>query len=554
MRTFLLTVLSTLALAHAAEVPDSLADLEPGDTFEMGGITFVMMPPLDCSGETGLDAQACRLSEPGMPTADALVAAGEAAVPALDRVLKRSEPGAPRRQAIRVLVRIGEPAVPALVDAAARGADADVRDALVELGEPALEGVRAVLMMESDRRRRGQLMRALAGFGHDALPALRERLNAGGADAFSAVLAAAWLPEDALAELEPDLIAHYRATTSTIDKGEVLRGLAEVGSPGARRVLVEALSDPDPRVRTGAGLALARMDPKNADDAVQDALVEALDDPGSAWVMPLAVERLGRHDAAEITALRAAAASSEPRLAAYAGRALGHVSEAPEAEAVAHLLALLEDAEGRDTVAIVDALRAFGPRASEATPVLSGLLRSSSGDAGRAAAKALAAVGPEGIAVLAEEMQPGSPLAGVAAEGLEHLDGRHPEAVALLKRALQLPGYPSVVAMNAVLEVEPVDASVVAVLIGMLDGSRSSSAASVLGDLGAPHAEPAVPALARHLDGDPRLAWQCSRALVRIGTPEAVAAVKAAAAGSGAAAEEVRKGWAWALKEQVEGR
>jgi len=61
-----------------------------------------------------------------------------------------------------------------------------------------------------------------------------------------------------------------------------------------------------------------------------------------------------------------------------------------------------------------------------------------------------------------------------------------------------------------------------------------------------------VPALIEHLGGEPRLAWQCARALAHIDTPQARQALQAAARGDSAAATEVRKGWAWALKERSE--
>jgi len=225
----------------SSTIPDRLSDLEPGDTFEMGGMRFVMLPPLDCSDQAGLDLLACRLSEPGMPTADALVAAGAEALPALARVLGSGDVRAPKRQAALVLARIGPPAVPVLVDAVAGGGDGEVREALQSLGDPALTAIVARLGTERDRRAQGNLMRALAGFGRAALPELRARLQAGGSAAFSAVLAAGWLPADALAELEPDLLTHYHATTSSLDKGEVLRAFADIGSPGAVRVLTGAI-------------------------------------------------------------------------------------------------------------------------------------------------------------------------------------------------------------------------------------------------------------------------------------------------------------------------
>lgn len=169
-----------------------------------------------------------------------------------------------------------------------------------------------------DARAEEVALRVGKELGNDALPVLREWLNA------------------------PERDRRWWAT----------RTLAAVGTPEAVEGLIAALKDPDPDVRACAVVGLASLHPAEA----VDPLVACLSD-SSAYVARLAVDALARIGAPAVPALIATLQSGDTAARIGAARALSVIG--PE-EAVPALCAALDDPSALVTYYAEEALDKLG--------------------------------------------------------------------------------------------------------------------------------------------------------------------------------------------------
>lgn len=131
-----------------------------------------------------------------------------------------------------------------------------------------------------------------------------------------------------------------------------VRALAVVGTPGAAKLLIAALSDPDPDVRACAVVALAELRPP---DAVEP-LVACLADP-SAYVARLAADALAQLGQAAVEPLIRTLQEGEVAARAGAARAL-RALQPPQA--IPALCAALDDPSAVVTAYAEEALERMG--------------------------------------------------------------------------------------------------------------------------------------------------------------------------------------------------
>ncbi len=188
----------------------------------------------------------------GLPAAaDALVAIGRPSVLPVLALLER-ETGAARETAVEVLGRLGAPeAVPAIVALVRSGGDRLHRravDALVGIGEPAVDALIPLLGEDGDGH--AGAAAALTGIGEASVPPLVGALDDGSArtrmGAALVLKRLGWAPAG-VEEQAAYLIALQRWPDA-----------AGLGAP-AVAPLAARLADPDPAVQAGAAAALLRI-------------------------------------------------------------------------------------------------------------------------------------------------------------------------------------------------------------------------------------------------------------------------------------------------------
>ncbi len=285
----------------------------------------------------------------------ALVGIGPKVIPDVQPAVKASDL---RAGACDVLVRIGEPSVPALIDLLDED-DQDVRIAAASsLGKIASKKATLALLKST----------------HD-VQAVRQI-------AISSVCA---ICDPRSTDLLVDVLGH------TSDDGEVrarsARALSVIGGPRAISALTDALGDLDLKVRTSVVTGLQRMgapavgpivaEMSTGSKVVRQAgarALEGIDSPGSASALIRLLE------------------DGDPAVRASAARGLG-IQNTPVRPAL--VVPLLSDASGTVADAAVSSLASMGDRA---IPTLMSILRSSSSDVVKyRAAYALSKIGSHAV-------------------------------------------------------------------------------------------------------------------------------------------------------------
>jgi HEAT repeat protein len=301
------------------------------------------------------------------------------AVPAMIALLGRKDtPYESRNDIPRHVGRIGASAVPSLIEALG---DADPKivkgavEALGEIGAPAAAAIpHFERLLGAEFREDGGLWLAVAcnlgQLGPGAFPAtsraLRHpntsvRINA--ASRFGAFGAPA----------APILLSALRRNDTNMVS--FASGLGEIGPAALPALSLALCTDPDPRVRQGAALALGNMTLRTEAPRAERmrALLAALgdrDDDVRFW----ATQALGSLGAEARAALPTLITMLQGRDRRLTGRALGIIERiGPEARAaVPHLIAVLEseDSELHSRESVARALARIGPEARAAVPAL----------------------------------------------------------------------------------------------------------------------------------------------------------------------------------------
>ncbi|PNG53100.1 putative oxidoreductase/HEAT repeat-containing protein [Variovorax sp. WDL1] len=390
------------------------------------------------------------------------------------------------------LVRIGEPAVPALI-AAMRDSDDNVRiraaGALEGLGAKARSAVAALIVGLKDPHRyvRSSCASALRKIGAgatSAIPALIEVLSDD--DDRTAAEAA-----DALAAMGPAAMPAIPALVRSLSGGFVymsarraLKGLGAAAAPE----LARALGHPNVQVRQRAAWTLEDLGPQAT--AAVTALSATLkdSDAGVRRGAAKALAAIGPAARSAAAALRVAQSDADSSVRLAAADALLKVSPADAVSHVATLAARLRDPDVNVWRDAISALRAIG---APATAPLTALLRGDGdSEVRRRAAVALGELGP----------------------------AARPAVPALIEAMKD-----SAVKFNAVVALGEIGGdAVVAPLAKLLDDERYHVNAAIgLSKLG-PEAAAAVPALTRalrHQDAETR--FYAASALGAIGSPAA---------------------------------
>ncbi len=424
-------------------------------------------------GPPAVPALAAALRDPELTVSAASVlgqlgAEAKPAAPALVEALRQPQrqrpgPGAPpppvgveRETIVTALVKIGEPAVPALVEA---GRDFDppqrvqVVRALAEIGPGAAEAVPALLewLDDKDPTLRWQAVFALGKVGPAAAKAVPKLME---------VLRDPKRPE----------------------RGEAPVSLGKIGD-AALPSLVEGLKDKDVMVRQACITGLTVMGPDAKEAA--PALAEALATPALQYWAAKALERIGP----------------------------------PAKEAVPPLINVVKDRNSQGRTPAILALAAIGPDAKEAAPVLVALLGEPQdfrdpgyNERSDACMKALARIGEPAVPGLLDLLKRKDNRRYLAVRVLTQLGpaarDAAPALVALLaeepsggsRLVVEPPeqpvvnGYTVSQAAKALLAIGPAAVPPLSEALGNEKYPRRDLAAALVGLLGA-DAKPAVPAL-----------------------------------------------------------
>ena len=179
-----------------------------------------------------------------------------------------------RWKAAEALARIGQPAVPKLIEALGNP-DADVRwkaaITLGEIGDP--RGIVPLIGLLSDKDRfvRSRATYALGLIGQPAIPALSEALSDGTVDVRRGIVAALGKIQDPAAVR---ILIHALADSSDEVRQDTITALNSEGEI-TTRLLIDTLYNPEPVRQQGAALVLATMRRKEALEPLKEALKTA---------------------------------------------------------------------------------------------------------------------------------------------------------------------------------------------------------------------------------------------------------------------------------------
>lgn len=226
-------------------------------------------------------------------------------------------------------------------------------------------------------------------------------------------------------------------------------GLVATDTGVAEPVLLERLNDTNLWVRVSAieGLQALRVRDVTAVTGLTDRLADP--DPVVRGAAVLAVAELGEAAGPAMSALLKVVADPEPDNRRQAVAALGRITPMP-VEAARTLVALLDNVTLAG--AATQALKAQGPNAAPALPVLAEAMRRRGFRENPAFAEVLTSIGPAALPTLVELIQyrvpvtdtvfstnpdEGWPARSIAATALGGLGSRAKEAVPALREALQ---------------------------------------------------------------------------------------------------------------------
>ena len=358
-----------------------------------------------------------------------------AAVPDLIRLLADTSPRV-RREASLALGRMGEPAVEALLAAAAEGDSAIRVGAVSSLaqtaanekaaeavlraardGDPAVraaavaslkelelpDAVRTEILLENLRHPDEAVQRAAANtlaLDHDGLKQVAPKLTdllAGEDESVSRL--AAFLLQQQGPEAAPMLLDALQSDRSRVD--QIATALALIG-PRVREQLLAAMTHPDPRVRSGAALALGQLRPLSNDtvQVVAAGLRDSSRDVQSACLT--AIGQLGFRGREAVPAVRRMLQDESAAVRRQAVTILFAAAERNEA-LIDDLIDMTRDEDSGVQCAAIDAIRSTGPPGLRALTAVIERLRSPDlsvresavamiGSHGRAAAAAVPAL------------------------------------------------------------------------------------------------------------------------------------------------------------------
>lgn len=317
----------------------------------------------------------------------ALVGIGPKVIPHVQPAVK---PADLRGAACEVLIKLGEPSVPALVD----------------------------LLDEDDQDVRMAAADALGKIGsRRATPALLKSTRDIAAVRRIAISSLCTICDPRATDLFIEVLTHTR------DDGEVraraARALSVVGGPKAIATLTASLGDYDLKVRTSVITGLQRI----GSPAV-DAVVAAMSG-GSKEVRRAGAEVLEKIDSPEAaSALLKLVNDPDPAIRLSVARGLGNQTVSPQ---IATLISMLSDPDGRVADAAADSLVHTGDRA---VPALVAALESGPSDVVRfRAADSLARIGKAAVPALVTKLQAGGNVAKYAAYALGRAGDRNTKPV-----------------------------------------------------------------------------------------------------------------------------
>jgi HEAT repeat protein len=510
----------------------------------------------------------------------------KAAVPALAAIFRHVDSQSPYNEAKQALIAIGEPAVPALIDAL-KDPSSDVRrwslEALWSIGSPAKAAVPAILERTKEEDLRLTAIALLGSMGAED-SAVIDTLTAALADPNPEVRDAA---AEALRNLGPaakpalkplvgalkDEYAHIDAAEALARLGEIslpelaaaaqqektarpaLFGMLLMGKPGLAEYK-KALANPNPRIRADCLRALRDAADsvitfcpdlsENRNQAIRilgpelpAILVKALKDDdeevrrSAMW----ALGRFARDGATTFPALRDAMKDANPTVRRFALEAIC-ASNVPDWKKAEVLAGALEDREVRGDAIL--RLNDMYREASGAVPGLVKLLEDMDQKPDVLVIQLLGRIGPDAkpaVAVLTKGLEHPEPgIRSRMAEALANIGPQAKDAVHSFEAALadEDDGV-RVAAARALWFVQGDRSGAVPILAQALsippEGKGSNvamSAAQALGEIG-PAAKEAVPDLVKALGRDDYARGEAAQALGCIG-PSAEAAIPALAA------------------------
>lgn len=438
-------------------------------------------------------------------------------------LLRGDDPDAHLRAA-RALVEVGEPAYYSISEALSNSYDPIWKhtvEALVRIGEPAVPALLAAIRMEGsgDLRHNGGVA-ALQKMGAAAHPALKKALD----DKDSAVRMSAAIAlrlqmmgrgQDAVIKLLADALRTNNDVRVRMLAVEAL-GFSGMTPPSAAAVnaIIPALNDPDDDVGGTAAVSLVRLNAWRGKNVVP-ALIKALKSKEAEGMLPSsAAEALGRlGPAAEsaVPALIETMKRNEPFIADHAAEALGKIGPA-------------------------------------AVPALREVLSTSNGAVWAHAARALGSAGPaskDTISLLLESLSQDDPSVRAAAiHGLGDARADSDEAIAALVKTLADKNRnvrnAAIRALGRIGSRAKPAVPTLAKLLAELEYFEQAAVIRALGSIG-PNAKEAIPALAAAI---PDGGMDAAKALGRIGPMAVPALVKALKHEE----SDVRQSAAWGLR------
>jgi HEAT repeat protein len=444
-------------------------------------------------------------------------------------------------EALEVLIAVGRPAVPVLLELL-HDEDAELRESAIyafgEFGPAAPEAVPALIGLYSTEplERRIAIANTLAEIGsgaRQAIPVLIPALSSSSGAMRLAAAQALWRIEGRPERVVPVLMAVVEADPD----GELTSPAA---SPFAERPAASAaktIGRIGPEARRAVPALLMAV--CREDIVVCNAAIEALEKigPEAKEAIPELVRRLGdRRDAHGVMATHGWSFAGSWQICQSAGAALAGM----ELEAVSSLIPALGDPDEQVRILAVVVLTHLGSDALPALPALTTALQDSSNSVRRLSAEALGELGPAAESALpalrVAARDPSGHVRRAAVGALTHIERDSPALVATLIEALddadvgvQATAIASLGRMGPAAEpaVEKLSQLLLSdkqcYSLGYPE-SLSERAASALGELGSV-AGPAVPELIQvDRDSTGNLSWNTIAVLGQIG-PAAKSAV-----------------------------
>lgn len=270
----------------------------------------------------------------------------------------------------------------------------EAAEALIAMGKPAVPALVTALKEEKDPARRGFVVRILGQIGpaaKEASSALTALLNDASEDSLSVATALGLVDPDSKAWL-PVLVAGL-GDEKDMTRMSAAHGLREIGSAAKDAVpaLIDAMKDKSPLVKDYATMALGEIGTAS-EKTVPTLIVAMLEKEGATrQAATKALGTIGQEAKAAIPSLLVLMKGDDEYMQLYAATALSKID--PKAtQAIPTLIRLLKE-YGVDFVAARE-LGEMGPKAKQAIPALVVALGADSSQVKAAAALALYKIDP----------------------------------------------------------------------------------------------------------------------------------------------------------------